>query len=169
MQLIGEFIFLPLLNNIMKRTAVFPGSFDPVTKGHQSIVNRSLDLFDEIVIAVGTNINKRYYFTEEQRMKFLKQTFEGKRNIRIDSYKGLTIDYCQNHDIRHFLRGLRTSADFEFERSIAQVNKALNNQVETVFILATPGLSAINSTIVRDILRNGGDVRQFIPENIKLI
>ena len=150
----------------MKKTAVFPGSFDPVTKGHESIIKRALPLFDEIIIAIGVNSQKNYLFPLEQRKKWLKQIFVNEPKIRVETYEGLTVNFCRKTNAGFILRGLRTSADFEFERSIAQMNKAMADNIETIFIVGNPGLSAINSTIVRDIIRNGGDASQFLPEGL---
>jgi pantetheine-phosphate adenylyltransferase len=151
----------------MKKVAVFPGSFDPITKGHESIIKRALPLFDKIVVAIGVNSSKRYMFTLEQRVAFCKSTFP-ETNIVIETYEGLTVDYCLKIGAKYLLRGLRTSADFEFESSIAQMNNAMNTDIETIFMLTPPNLAAISSTIVRDIVKNGGDVSQFIPDSIKL-
>jgi len=151
----------------MEKVAVFPGSFDPITKGHESIIKRASSLFDKIVVAIGVNSSKKYMFSLEQRIRFCEATFN-ESNISIDTYEGLTIDYCSNIGARYLLRGLRTSADFEYESGIAQMNKAMKSETETIFMLTPPELSAISSTIVRDILKNGGDVSQFIPSGIKL-
>ncbi len=152
----------------MKRTAVFPGSFDPVTIGHESIVRRALPLFDELIIAVGINSSKTSYFSLEQRVHWLKQVFGGEPSIKITSFKGLTVDYCKTCNAQYILRGIRTAADFEFEKAIAQMNKAQAPEIETVFILPIAELSAINSTIIRDIVRNGGDAGPFVPKGISL-
>lgn len=147
--------------------AVFPGSFDPVTIGHESIIKRASALFDEIVVAIGHNSSKDYFFSLEQRKAWLTATFEGYDNIKVDQYEGLTIEYCKSIDAGYMLRGLRTSADFEFERSIAQMNKQMHANIETVFLLSEPELSAVNSTIVRDIIRHGGDASAFVPKAVK--
>jgi len=152
----------------MKRIAVFPGSFDPITKGHESIVKRALHLFDEIIIAIGKNSTKKPFYTLEQREEWIGKVFEGDDKVRVEKYEGLTIDFCKEQEAQFILRGLRSSADFEFERSIAQMNKSMASEIETVFILSTPELSAINSTIVRDIIKNGGDASQFVPDSISL-
>lgn len=151
----------------MKR-AVFPGSFDPITKGHEDIVKRAVALFDEIIVGIGINSSKSYFFSLEKRMEFIRQTFKDEPRVKVQSYTGLTIDYCRSAGAQFILRGLRSSADFEFERGIAQMNKAMATDIETVFILTAPELSAINSTIVRDILRHGGDASQFVPAHIEL-
>lgn len=152
----------------MKTIAVFPGSFDPITKGHESIVKRALPLFDEVIVAIGQNPAKKYFFTLDQRVDWIGKVFEGEEKVRVETYEGLTIDFCKQEHAQFVLRGLRSSADFEFERSIAQMNRALAPDLDTVFILSTPELSAINSTIVRDIIRNGGDASQFVPDSISL-
>lgn len=151
-----------------ERVAVFPGSFDPITKGHDSIVRRALPLFDKLVIAIGENSTKKNFFPLEKRVNWIKGLYGNEKKVVVDVYSGLTIDFCKAQKASYILRGLRTSADFEFERGIAHMNRAMNNEIETIFILTTPELSAINSTIVRDIIRNGGDASQFIPNGIKL-
>lgn len=151
-----------------KRIAIFPGSFDPITKGHENILRRALPLFDEIIIAIGKNSSKQNYFSLEQRENWIKQVFANEPKVRIESYTGLTIDFCKKVNAKFILRGLRTSADFEFEKSIAQNNNIMAPEIETVFILPIPELSAINSTIVRDIIRNGGDASPFVPKSIEV-
>ena len=150
------------------RVAVFPGSFDPITKGHESIVRRSLSLFDEIVVGIGYNNNKHYFFSQDRREHFINKTFEGESKIKVMRYSGLTVDFCKQINAGFILRGLRTSADFEFERAIAQMNRGLNPEVETVFVVSDPALSHISSTIVRDILLYQGDVSAFVPDSIKI-
>jgi pantetheine-phosphate adenylyltransferase len=152
----------------MKRIAVFPGSFDPFTLGHQSIVNRAIELFDEIIIAVGKNSTKANMFSIEQRTEWIKEIFKNEPRIKVEWYEGLTVTYCKQKNARYILRGLRTSADFGFERGIAQVNKAMYSTVETIFILALPEHSAISSTIIRDIIKNGGDISQFVPKEVSI-
>lgn len=152
----------------MKRTAIFPGSFDPITKGHENILQRALPLFDEIVVAIGRNSSKQSFFTLEQREKWIRQVFADEPKVRVETYTGLTIEFCKKMNAKFILRGLRTSADFEFEKAIAQNNKIMSPEIETIFILPVPELSAINSTIVRDIIRNNGDASPFVPESISL-
>lgn len=151
-----------------KKIAVFPGSFDPITKGHESIVHRCLPLFDEIVIGIGYNSNKHYYYSQDRREHFIQQTFAGESRVKVMRYTGLTVNFCQEIGARFILRGLRTSADFEFERAIAQMNRAMASEIETVFVVADPALSHISSTIVRDILLYQGDVSAFVPTGITL-
>jgi len=151
-----------------KKIAIFPGSFDPITIGHESIVKRALPLFDEIIIAIGVNSEKKSFFSLEKREGWIKQVFDGESRIKVKSYEGLTVDFCKRENAKYILRGLRTSADFEFERAIAQMNKAMVDDIETVFILATSETSMITSTIVRDIIKNGGDAAQFVPKGIQL-
>jgi pantetheine-phosphate adenylyltransferase len=151
-----------------KRVAIFPGSFDPITIGHEDILKRVLPLFDEIIVAIGKNSSKQNYFELDQRKKWVEQVFKDLPNVRVETYTGLTVQYCKKVNASFIVRGLRTSADFEFEKAIAQNNKMMVPEVETVFILPVPELSAINSTIVRDIIRNGGDATRFVPKGINL-
>ncbi len=153
---------------MQKRIAIFPGSFDPITIGHEDILKRVLPLFDEIIVAIGKNSSKQNYFELEQRKKWVQQVFANQPKVRVDTYTGLTVEYCKKMGANFIVRGLRTSADFEFEKAIAQNNKMMVPEVETVFILPIPELSAINSTIVRDIIRNGGDATRFVPKGINL-
>jgi len=150
----------------MIKTAVFPGSFDPVTKGHESIIRRALFLFDEIIIAIGENQQKNSFFTLEKRKLWLINTFKDCKNIKIDTYNGLTVDFCKTNNVKFIIRGLRTSADFEFERSIGQVNKQILPDIETVFFLTAPEYTSLNSSIVRDIYRHGGDIGPFVPDAV---
>jgi len=152
----------------MKKVAVFPGSFDPFTIGHEGIVRRALSIFDEIIIAVGANALKKSYYSLETRKSMISKVFGNESRIRVDHYEGLTVDYCKKNGAHYILRGLRTSADFEFERAIGQVNRALDSGIESVFLLSTPEHTPINSTIVRDIIRSGGDASKFVPAAIKL-
>ena len=150
----------------MERVAVFPGSFDPVTRGHESVIRRALPLFDRIIIAIGENAEKKSYFPLEQRLEWLKQIFGKEKRIGIEVYAGLTVDFCLKRDAQFILRGLRTSSDFEFERGIGQMNRMMVPGIETIFLLCTPEYSSVSSSIVRDIIRNGGDVAQFVPEGV---
>ncbi|MBP6411851.1 MAG: pantetheine-phosphate adenylyltransferase [Bacteroidia bacterium] len=152
----------------MKRIALFPGSFDPITKGHEAIVKRGLKLFDEIIVAVGINSNKQNFFDLEKRKQMVAQTFKSHKNVRIETYEGLTINFCKKMKANFILRGLRSNADFEYETNIAQMNSALSPTIETVFILTSPELSAISSTVVRDVLRYNGNAAQFLPQNVRV-
>ena len=152
----------------MEKIALFPGSFDPLTIGHESIVNRALPLFDRIIIAIGYNSDKDGFFSLDERMKWIGKVFEKEKKVEIKSYKGLTVDFCKKVGANFILRGLRTSSDFEYERAIAQMNKVMLPEIETVFLLTLPEHTHINSTVVREIIRLGGDARAFIPEKIKI-
>jgi len=152
----------------MKISAVFPGSFDPITRGHESVIKRALPLFDEVYIAVGVNAEKKSYFDLSLRLEWIEKVFKDFPQVKVVRYEGLTVDLCKKLGAKYLLRGLRTSADFEFERSIGQVNKKLYPEIETVFFLTAPEYSMVTSSVVRDILRNGGDASQFVPEGIDL-
>lgn len=149
------------------KTALFPGSFDPITKGHEDIILRALPLFDKIVIGVGTNNAKSYLFTLEQRVKWLEQTFKNQPKIEVVAYEGLTIDFCKKMNANYLLRGLRNPIDYNYESNIALMNKMLNQDIETIFLLTSPELMAINSTIVRDIIVNKGHASKFVPDAIQ--
>jgi pantetheine-phosphate adenylyltransferase len=152
----------------MKRIAVFPGSFDPITRGHESIIRRAIPLFDEIIVAIGINVEKSAYFTVDDRLKWITKVFSDQPKVSVKSYTGLTVDFCKQANASYILRGLRTSADFEFERSVGQVNLKLNPDIESVFLLTLPEFASLTSSIVREVHRYGGDVSQFIPEGIQL-
>ena len=149
-----------------QRIAVFPGSFDPITKGHAAIVRKALPLFDKIIIAIGTNSSKKSFFDLEQRKNHLRAVFQSEENVEIMSYKGLTVDFCKEQNSKFIVRGLRDVKDFEYEKSIAIMNNKIEADIETIFFMTDPEYSAINSGIVRDILKNGGDVVQFLPNEI---
>ena len=151
-----------------KKIALFPGSFDPFTIGHESVIKRSLPLFDKIIIAIGLNSKKQSYFSIDQRMEMIREVFKGQSKIEVVSYSGLTVDFCKKCGAQYLLRGLRTSADFEYERAIAQINKAMYPELESVFLLTLPEHTPINSTIIRDVIRYGGDASKFIPKAIDL-
>lgn len=150
----------------MKRKAIFPGSFDPITLGHVDIIQRGVTLFDELVIAIGINVQKKYMFEQEQRRAFVEATFAHITNITVMTYEGLTVDFCKEIDAQFILRGLRNPADFEFEKAIAHTNRKLS-EIETVFLLTSSGKSFISSSIVREVMRYGGDYSGLVPEAVK--
>ena len=148
----------------MERIAVFPGSFDPITNGHESVIKRAALLFDKIIVAIGVNSQKHTFFDMDTRVKMIEATFEDFDNINVSHYSGLTVDYCKSVNANYLLRGLRTAADFEFERSIGQINKQMDTNIETIFMLTQPEHTPLNSSIIRDILKHGGDAQQFVPK-----
>ena len=152
----------------MTKIAVFPGSFSPFTIGHQAIVERGLLIFDKIIIAIGENNEKKHFFSINDRIQWIQNVYHKHPKIKVKSYKGLTVDFCKKEGANFILRGLRNSNDFKFERYIAQTNNQLNNEIETIFFITPPELSHISSTIIRDIIKNGGDVSQFLPKEIDL-
>jgi pantetheine-phosphate adenylyltransferase len=152
----------------MEKIAVFPGSFDPITVGHESIVCRGLGLFDKIIIAIGQNSTKNNRFSVDQRTRMVQEVFANEPKIEVVSFEGLTVNFCKSVNAKYIIRGLRTSADFEFERAIGQVNKMMNDEIETIFLLTSTSHTPINSSIVRDILKNNGDVSPFIPKNLNI-
>jgi len=152
----------------MEKIALFPGSFDPFTIGHESVVMRALPLFDKIIVAVGYNSAKSGFFPLEKRIKWIEEIFKSEKKIEVQSYEDLTANFCKKVGARYILRGLRTAADFEYERAIAQMNKMLDYDIETVFLLTKPEHSPISSTIVREVIRYGGDASQFVPKQINL-
>jgi len=151
----------------MKRTAVFPGSFDPVTLGHVDIIQRGLSVFDEIVIGIGNNAEKKYMFSLEDRLSWIKKIFEKENFIQVKSYEGLTVEFCKRENASFILRGLRNAADFEFEKAIAHMNAGISHNIETVFVLSDLKFGALSSSIIRDIIRNGGNPSQFLPAEVK--
>jgi pantetheine-phosphate adenylyltransferase len=148
----------------MKR-AIFPGSFDPITLGHFDIIERGVKLFDELIIAIGINADKKYMFTLEERRKFIEDCFKHEPKIKVLTYQGLTVNFCKEQNANFILRGLRNPADFEFEKAIAHTNRRLS-EVETVFLLTSSGKSFISSSIVRDVIRNNGDYTGFVPASV---
>ncbi|RNC91602.1 MAG: pantetheine-phosphate adenylyltransferase [Allomuricauda sp.] len=147
------------------RRAIFPGSFDPVTLGHYDIIKRGITLFDEIIIAIGINADKKYMFSLEERKSFIENAFKDEPKIKVMTYEGLTVDFCQKVDANFILRGLRNPGDFEFEKAIAHTNRKLS-EIETVFLLTSSGKSYISSSIVRDVIRNGGDYSGLVPNTV---
>ena len=149
----------------MMKKAVFPGSFDPITIGHVDLIYRGLEIFDEIIIAIGVNADKKQLFPLEDKIQQIKNAFINEPRIKVASYKGLTIDFCKSVNSKYILRGLRNSYDFNYEQSIAQTNSSLS-LIESVFLISSPQLIHISSTIVRDIIRNGGDYKSLVPESV---
>jgi pantetheine-phosphate adenylyltransferase len=147
------------------KKAIFPGSFDPITNGHFDIIKRGVSLFDEVIVAIGVNAEKKYMFSLEERKHFIEEAFKDEPKVRVISYSGLTIDLCKKENAEFILRGLRNPADFEFEKAIAHTNRIMS-KIETVFLLTAARTSFISSSIVRDVLRNGGDILQLVPESV---
>lgn len=152
----------------MKRTAVFPGSFDPITKGHEDIILRGASLFDEVVVALGTNTTKTYMFSIEQRLIWINEVFKSTKNIRVIAYEGLTVDFCKKENAQFILRGIRNTVDMEYENSIAQMNKVLAPEIETVLLFATPTCAAVNSTTIRELIKNKANVSAFLPQGLNV-
>ncbi len=150
----------------MKKIAVFPGSFDPITVGHVDILKRSLPLFDSIIIGIGINSQKQSLFTLEQREKWITKVFKNEPKISVESYHGLTINFCIEKDANYIIRGIRSAADFEYEKTIAHLNSAMVKDVETILMLSSAELSSISSTIVREIIRGKGKIEKFVPAEV---
>lgn len=151
---------------VMKR-AVFPGSFDPLTLGHQDIVERGATIFDEIIVGIGHNAEKSHMFSIKQRKQFIAQCFQDNPKVKVLDYQGLTIDFCKSVGANYLLRGVRNNGDFEFEKAIARTNRELSN-IETVFLLTSIQTSFISSSIVREIIRNKGDYKRFVPDCVRI-
>lgn len=151
----------------MERIAVFPGSFDPVTLGHVSVIKRALPLFDKIIVAIGVNSLKKGMFPLEKRMQWIKDIFKDEVKVQVESYSGLTVEYCKSKGANFILRGLRTAADFEFERGIGQINRKLSDNIETVFMLTEAQYTPLSSSIVRDVIQHCGDVSEMVPPEVK--
>jgi pantetheine-phosphate adenylyltransferase len=153
---------------IVMKIAVFPGSFDPITVGHVNLVERALPLFDKIVVAVGINSSKKYLFSLEQRIEWLKLVFRGHEKVEVDHFQHLTAHYCQKIGARYLLRGLRNASDFDYEKTISQVNHIVGEGIETVFLISQPEYSHISSTIVREVIIGGADATPFLPAEIRI-
>jgi pantetheine-phosphate adenylyltransferase len=151
----------------MEKIAVFPGSFDPITLGHVDIIKRSVPLFDRIVVAIGVNSQKSYMFTLDERKRFIEESLNDYPTVSVVTYEGLTVDLCKKLKAQFILRGLRNPADFEFEKAIAHTNRKLS-KIETVFLLTAANTSYISSSIVRDVIRNGGDYTLLVPEPVRI-
>ncbi|WP_460218081.1 pantetheine-phosphate adenylyltransferase [Psychroserpens sp. MEBiC05023] len=150
----------------MKR-AIFPGSFDPITLGHYDIIKRSVTLFDEVIVAIGINAEKKYMFSLEERRQFIQEAFKEEPKVSVVTYEGLTVDFCKKNNVEFILRGLRNPADFEFEKAIAHTNRDLA-PIETVFLLTAASTSYISSSIVRDVIRNHGDYTKLVPKSVRV-
>ena len=148
----------------MERICLFPGTFDPVTLGHVDIINRAIPLFDKIIVGIGKNTTKAPMFSAEQRLEWIKEIYKNKSCIEGAIYEGLTVDFCKKVNAKFILRGIRYVSDFEYEKTIADANRTLDNSIETIFLTGEPKYTSVASTIVRDILRNGGDASQFLPD-----
>ncbi len=151
----------------MQRICLFPGTFDPVTLGHVDIVNRSLDLFDKLVIGIGKNVNKQPMYSDEQRLEWIKEIYKNEPRVDALIYEGLTVDCCKNINAKFILRGIRYVSDFEYEKVIADMNRSLDGHIETIFLTCSPQFTSVASTLVRDVIRHGGDAGQFLPEPVR--
>ncbi|HRN56834.1 MAG TPA: pantetheine-phosphate adenylyltransferase [Agriterribacter sp.] len=150
----------------MQRIALFPGTFDPITIGHLDIINRSLRLFDKLFIGIGRNVNKTAMFSEEQRLQWIKEIFKDEEKVDAIIYEGLTVDCCRKVNANFILRGIRYVSDFEYEKAIADMNRSLSPEIESIFLTCLPQYTSVASTLVRDVLRHGGDASQFLPEPV---
>lgn len=151
----------------MERRAVFPGSFDPITTGHVDLVLRALPLFDEIIVAIGVNSQKQTLFSLEERKQWIEKVFENEPRVKVAVFEGLTVHFCKKVDARFIIRGLRNASDFDYEKTISQLNHIVGDKVETVFLISRPAYSHISSTIVREIIKGKGDASPFLPEGVK--
>lgn len=152
----------------MSRIAVFPGSFDPITIGHYSIVQKALPLFDKIIIAVGTNTSKNYLFDADKRLALVQQAFKSMKGVEVLAFEGLTVDFCKAHNAQFIVRGLRNNIDFEYEKPIAEINKTLLSNLETIFLITDAEHSCVSSSIVRELIKNNSNVDQFLPPSVNL-
>jgi pantetheine-phosphate adenylyltransferase len=148
------------------KIAVFPGSFDPITLGHIDLVKRALPLFDRIVVAIGENSQKKTLFSLEQRMQWIEKVFADEKKVHVNHFEGLTVNFCKKIEANYLLRGLRNSSDFDYEKTISQLNNIIGDQIETLFLISKPEYSHISSTIVREIIKGQGEVSYFVPDNI---
>ena len=151
----------------MSRICLFPGTFDPVTLGHTDIIDRALPLFDKLVIGIGRNSNKKPMFSETQRLKWLREIYRNNPKVEVLAYDGLTVDCCRKANANFILRGIRYVNDFEYEKAIADMNRSIDHKIETIFLTCLPQFTSVASTLVRDVLKNGGDVSQFLPDVVK--
>lgn len=151
----------------MSRIALFPGTFDPITLGHVDIVNRSLDLFDKIYIGIGTNVNKKPMYSDQQRVEWIQEIYQADKRVEARVYEGLTVNFCKEINAGYIIRGIRFVSDFEYEKTIADMNRSLDEAIETIFLTCLPKYSSVASTLVRDVIRNGGDAGMFLPEAVR--
>lgn len=152
----------------MERICLFPGTFDPITKGHVDIIERAVSLFDQLVIGIGTNSSKQPMWSVEQRVEWIREIFKNDNRVKVSGYSGLTVDYCKQINAHYILRGIRYISDFEYEKAIADMNRMLAPDIETIFLTCSPLYSTISSTLVRDVIRNGGDARMFLPDEVRI-
>lgn len=150
----------------MQRIALFPGTFDPITIGHLDIIHRSLPVFDKLFIGIGRNVNKTAMFSEEQRLRWIKEIYKDEPKVEAIIYEGLTVDCCRKMNANFILRGIRYVSDFEYEKAIADMNRSLSPDIETIFLTCLPQYTSVASTLVRDVIRNGGDASPFLPEPV---
>jgi len=150
-----------------RRKAVFPGSFDPITTGHVDLVKRALPLFDEIIVAIGVNSQKQTLFSVEERKQWIERVFENEPKVTVDIFEGLTVHFCKKVSAHYLLRGLRNASDFDYEKTISQLNHIVGENVETLFLISKPEFSHISSTIVREIIKGGGNAKPFLPDGVK--
>ncbi len=150
----------------MQRICLFPGTFDPVTLGHVDIIDRALPLFDKIVVGIGSNVSKEPMFSAQQRLMWFEEIYKNEEKVEGAIYEGLTVDFCKKIGAKYILRGIRYVSDFEYEKTIADANRALDKSIETIFLTGEPKYTSVASTIVRDIIRNGGDASPFLPEAV---
>lgn len=148
------------------KIAIFPGSFDPITTGHVNLVKRAIPLFDKIIVAIGTNSKKQCIFSLDQRINFLQTVFQSDETVFVDHFEGLTVNFCKSQNASYLIRGLRNAADFDYEKTIAQLNNIIGDNIETVFLISKPEFSHISSSIVKEILKANGDVSPFVPKLI---
>ena len=166
-RVLGDFLCLDKCLN-MSKIAVYPGSFDPITVGHYDLVMRSLDLFDKIIVAVGVNSQKKNLFSLDQRITWLEEVFKNESRVVVSHFEGLTAHYCKDQNAKYLIRGLRNSSDFDYEKTISQLNYIIGGGVETVFLISRPNFSHISSTIVREIIKGGGDITEFVPKEVEI-
>jgi pantetheine-phosphate adenylyltransferase len=151
----------------MERICLFPGTFDPVTLGHIDVISRAVDLFDKLIIGIGINSSKQPMFSVEQRAGWIQEIYKNDPRIEVTGYEGLTVDFCRKKNAHYILRGIRYISDFEYEKAIADMNRMLAQDIETIFLTCSPLYSTISSTLVRDVIRNGGNATMFLPEEVK--